>query len=88
MTLQAKQAWRWRILALRALIDREIFRTVPQPVFKRTVQTGRSMASIPRGDTMNDAFRELEAIYHGDTTNSETFWTLPPQVIINKKTTP
>jgi hypothetical protein len=84
LTPQAKQAWRWRIVALRALIDRELFRTVPRPEFKQKDGKGSFTASIPGGEVLNAAFEELRAIYHAEKINrenAEEVWLLPPQVL-------
>ncbi len=90
MTLQAQLAWRWRILALRALIDLEILRTVPQPVFKQIDKKGRFMSPIYRGEALSQAFTELSVIYHAEKTDRENVnevWLLPPQVLNGKRTT-
>lgn len=54
LTLQARMAWRWRIVYLRALIDRELFGT-----------EGRL-----QGETLRRAFRELTRIYHAQQAHS------------------
>ena len=54
LTPQARKAWRWRILYLRALIDREMFRTKGEL----------------KGETLKQAFRELTAIYHAEEAHS------------------
>jgi len=54
LTPRARAAWRWRIVYLRALIDREMFRT-----------HGR-----PEGKALRDAFRELKSIYHAERAHS------------------
>ncbi len=54
LTTQARRAWRWRILALRALIDREMF-----------THQGRL-----EGQTLKEAFEELTAIYHAEHAHS------------------
>ncbi len=54
LTPRARAAWRWRIVYLRALIDREMFRT-----------HGR-----PEGKALRDAFRELTSIYHAERADS------------------
>jgi hypothetical protein len=54
LTPQARKAWRWRILYLRALIDREMLRT------KGKLQ----------GETLKQAFRELTTIYHAEEAHS------------------
>lgn len=90
MTLQAQLAWRWRILALRALIDQEIFRTVPKPVFKQTDSRGRYTATIYKGEALSQAFKELSVIYHTEKTDQEDVnevWMLPPKVVIDNKKT-
>lgn len=51
---QARKAWRWRILYLRALIDREMLRTKGQL----------------QGETLKQAFNELTAIYHAEGAHS------------------
>ena len=88
LTLQARVAWRWRLLALRALIDRELFETVPRSVFKQQGTKKRVFtASIPGGETLKAAFEELRAIYHADKIdreNADEVWLLPPQVLTGK----
>lgn len=87
LTLQARQAWRWRIVALRALIDRELFRIVPRPVFKQRGAKGSFMASIPGGEVLHAAFEELRAIYQAGKINRENVdevWLLPPLVLTDK----
>ena len=54
LTSQARSAWRWRILYLRALIDREMFRT-----------RGKL-----EGKALKDAFDELTEIYHAQNAHS------------------
>jgi hypothetical protein len=54
MTPQGRKAWRWRILYLRALIDRELFETKGQL----------------QGETLRRAFQELTAIYHAEQAHS------------------
>ena len=54
LTSRARAAWRWRIVYLRALIDREMFRT-----------RGRL-----EGKALRDAFRELTSIYHAERADS------------------
>ena len=54
VTPQARMAWRWRIVYLRALIDRELFDT-----------EGRL-----RGETLRRAFQELIRIYHAEQAHS------------------
>lgn len=51
---QARSAWRWRILYLRALIDREMF---------------RSQGKL-EGRTLKEAFDELTEIYHAQNAHS------------------
>jgi hypothetical protein len=88
MTLQAQLAWRWRLLALRALIDQEIFRNIPPPVFKQPGSKGRFMATIYRGEALSEAFKELSVIYHAEKTDREDVnevWMLPPQVLIGHR---
>ena len=51
---QSRKAWRWRILALRALIDHELFQ-----------RHGRL-----EGETLKRAFDELTAIYHAENAHS------------------
>jgi hypothetical protein len=90
MTLQAQLAWRWRILALRALIDQEIFRTSPRPVFKQVDSRGRYTATIYRGEALSQAFTELSVIYHTEKTDRKDVnevWMLPPKVVIDNKKT-
>jgi hypothetical protein len=90
MTLQAQLAWRWRILALRTLIDQEIFRTSPPPVFKQVDSRGRYTATIYRGEALSQAFTELSVIYHSEKTDREDVnevWMLPPKVVIDNKKT-
>ncbi len=84
LTSQARQAWRWRIVALRALIDCELFRIVPRPEFTQKDGKGSFTASIPGGEVLNAAFEELRAIYHAEKINrenAEEVWLLPPQVL-------
>jgi len=50
----ARLAWRWRIVYLRALIDKELFE-----------RKGRL-----EGDTLKAAFEELTRIYHAENSNS------------------
>lgn len=50
LTFQAKSAWRWRLLLLRAVIDSELFRTHGEL----------------RGPTLRAAFEELTRIYHAE----------------------
>jgi hypothetical protein len=45
-----RKAWRWRILYLRALIDREMLRTKGEL----------------KSETLKQAFRELTTIYHAE----------------------
>ncbi len=54
LTPQARRSWRWRILALRALIDAEIFK-----------HQGRL-----EGQALKDAFAELTTIYHAENAHS------------------
>ncbi|MEI6780427.1 MAG: hypothetical protein WCQ21_05830 [Verrucomicrobiota bacterium] len=54
LTPQACKAWRWRILYLRALIDREMLRT------KGELQ----------GTTLKQAFNELTTLYHAEEAHS------------------
>jgi hypothetical protein len=54
LTPQARAAWRWRIVYLRALIDRELLR-----------RQGKL-----EGKTLREAFRELTAIYHAEHAHS------------------
>ncbi|KAB2664447.1 MAG: hypothetical protein DVB31_09870 [Verrucomicrobia bacterium] len=54
MTPRARKAWRWRILYLRALIDRELLDTQGQL----------------RGETLKKAFEELTSIYHAERAHS------------------
>jgi hypothetical protein len=54
LTSQAKSAWRWRILFLRALIDKELF-----------IRHGRR-----EGAVMKEAFDELTRIYHAENAHS------------------
>lgn len=54
LTPQARTAWRWRIVYLRALVDRQLYRT-----------HGKL-----EGQTLRDAFRELTAIYHAEHAHS------------------
>ena len=54
LTPQARAAWRWRIVYLRALIDRELLRT-----------QGKL-----EGKALQGAFRELTAIYHAEHAHS------------------
>ena len=54
MNPEARNRWRWRILRLRALIDRELY------------HTGGEL----KGDVLRDAFDELCAIYHADNATS------------------
>jgi hypothetical protein len=54
LTPQARAAWRWRIVYLRALIDRELLRT-----------HGKL-----EGKALQGAFRELTAIYHAEHAHS------------------
>ncbi|MEI7639559.1 MAG: hypothetical protein WCJ37_19745, partial [Syntrophus sp. (in: bacteria)] len=88
LTIQARRAWRWRLLALRALIDRELFRTVPRPVFKQQGAKGIFSASISDGKVLKAAFEELRTIYHADKIDRENVdevWLLPPQVLTGKE---
>ncbi|MBZ5855508.1 hypothetical protein [Flavihumibacter profundi] len=50
LTPRVRKSWRWRILYLRALIDREMFAT------KGKLE----------GETLKNAFNELTAIYHAE----------------------
>ncbi|HUT24585.1 MAG TPA: hypothetical protein VM492_09605 [Sumerlaeia bacterium] len=50
LTPQARRSWRWRILYLRASIDKEMYE-----------RKGKL-----RGETLRQAFRELTGIYHAD----------------------
>ena len=50
LTPQARQAWRWRILYLRALIDEELRKTGGQS----------------RGPALKEAYAELIRIYHAE----------------------
>ena len=50
MTPPARRSWRWRILVLRALIDRELLETKGQL----------------QGETLRQAFQELTTIYHAE----------------------
>jgi hypothetical protein len=54
LTPQARAAWRWRIVYLRALIDREMLKT-----------HGKL-----EGKTLQEAFQELTAIYHAEQAHS------------------
>lgn len=54
LTPQARGAWRWRVVYLRALIDRELW---------------RSHGKL-EGPVLRDSFRELTAIYHADGAHS------------------
>ena len=54
LSLQGRRAWRWRILALRALIDHELLK-----------RHGRL-----EGETLKKAFDELTAIYHAENAHS------------------
>jgi hypothetical protein len=54
LTPQARAAWRWRIIYLRALVDRELFRT-----------QGKLEGKVLQG-----AFRELTTIYHAEHAHS------------------
>jgi hypothetical protein len=54
MTAQARKTWRWRILYLRSLIDRELLDTKGQL----------------QGETLRRAFQELTAIYHAEKAHS------------------
>jgi len=54
LTPQARKAWRWRILYLRALIDREMLQTKGEL----------------KGETLKQAFRELTTIYHAEEAHS------------------
>ena len=54
LTPQARTAWRWRIVFLRALIDRELFKT-----------QGKL-----EGRTLQQAFGELTTIYHAEHAHS------------------
>jgi hypothetical protein len=54
LTPQARKAWRWRILYLRGLIDREMLRSKGQL----------------QGETLKQAFRELTTIYHAEEAHS------------------
>lgn len=54
LTPQARAAWRWRVIYLRALIDREMLRT-----------QGKL-----EGKALREAFRELTAIYHAENAHS------------------
>jgi hypothetical protein len=54
LTPQAKSAWRWRVLFLRALIDKELF-----------ARQGRR-----EGPAMKEAFGELTGIYHAENAHS------------------
>ncbi len=54
LTPQARAAWRWRIVYLRALIDCELLRTHGEL----------------EGEPMQSAFRELTAIYHAEQAHS------------------
>jgi hypothetical protein len=54
LTPQVRMAWRWRIVYLRALIDRELFGTNGQL----------------RGETLSRAFRELTKLYHAEQAHS------------------
>ncbi|MGA2259551.1 MAG: hypothetical protein ABSG53_33160, partial [Thermoguttaceae bacterium] len=51
---KARRSWRWRILALRALIDHELLK-----------HQGRL-----EGETLKGAFDELTAIYHAENAHS------------------
>jgi len=62
LTLQARSAWRWRIVFLRALIDRELL---------------NSHGKL-EGKTLQEAFRELTAIYHAEHAHSMPI--RPPQI--------
>jgi hypothetical protein len=62
LTLQARSAWRWRIVYLRALIDCELAKT-----------QGKL-----EGKALQEAFRELTAIYHAE--HSHSMPIRPPQV--------
>ena len=62
LTPQARAAWRWRVVFLRALIDRELLHT-----------RGKL-----EGKPLQEAFRELTAIYHAE--NAHSMPIRPPQV--------
>jgi hypothetical protein len=88
LSVQARTAWRWRMVALRALIDKEIFTTIPRPVFKQQGRKGPFTANIPQGARLHEAIEELRKIYHAeniDTANADEVWLLPPQVNIGPK---
>ena len=54
LTPQVRKSWRWRILFLRALIDRELLAT-----------NGKL-----EGETLKQAFNELTSIYHAENSHS------------------
>jgi hypothetical protein len=54
MTQSARTAWRWRIVYLRALIDKELFE-----------RKGKR-----EGDVLKAAFEELTRIYHAEKAHS------------------
>jgi len=62
LTPQARSAWRWRIVYLRALIDCELLKT-----------HGKL-----EGKALQEAFRELTAIYHAEHAHSMPI--RPPQI--------
>jgi hypothetical protein len=62
LTPRARAAWRWRIVYLRALIDRELLKT-----------HGKL-----EGQALQEAFRELTAIYHAEHAHSMPI--RPPQI--------
>lgn len=87
LTLKARRSWRWRLVFLRGFIDRQIFRTVPRPVFKQRGDHGIFLASIPDGAALSAAFKELRKIYHAekiDQKDVNEVWLLPPQIVIDK----
>ena len=50
LTLNVRKSWRWRILYLRVLIDKEMYIT----------------KGVLKGEVLKDAFAELTRIYHAD----------------------
>ncbi len=61
MPAWARQAWRWRIIKLRALLDRELISNGGAP---RAAAVDGADARAGGSDVCADAFRELEAIFH------------------------
>jgi len=88
LTMQSRKAWRWRLIALRSLIDLELFRTVPRPVFKQEIPGGRFTGRIPVGGEtftkLNAAFEELRTIYHAEKIDEKNgqIVLLPPHVLV------